>query len=934
MGVALATVVACAVPIRARGQEAQNGALPGPGDAITSSPDEQVAAYIDRLGLKRLLAEDLAARVKVAQGEAKAAIADRLGRLYVELLTGAAQTDERRKWEDRSRELLRLVPESDSFELRLSLAKAMYLQAEAVVERRRLRLTSGGEVTEAERVLRTLKPQLEEIGLKVNRRVDALERLEEEGEGSDRLSTDLADARRIRSQAFYYAGWTDYYISFLTGNEEAASDALKAFGWLFNSKGNRPVTLEKLPKGLLKFEHVARAAIGCGLAMSAKGNDTGAARWFDAVEEEPETPDAVRAQLLPRRIAVYSAAKRWADLERLIRTTRKSDRAGGGAHVEYLPANSARLLAVVTLEADKAKSKGVIEGLSTIALGDLVSRGEIGHVLDLVEKYGTAPIGETGFIVRYVRGLQQYDRARAAHKGVASERPISIGNPDVTAVSGGSQAAGADADEPATSPEVIAFYRQAAVLLDAAVHESDAEFFKVERSKGAILVGLALYYAGDLGNAADRFADAATLAATKEQGAEASWLAVVALDKAVEKGAKDLEKRREEAATMYLQTYPDSERAARLLLRRAIGGLLKNEEALRVLMGVSKDSPLYPAARQHASRLLYAQYRSARGTERDFAAMRFVGIAEEALTFDRKAAMEGSGKAAAEAAQRVVVRARQILDALLNGQSPDFARAEATLDVLNGVAVYNNLDLSAFKQELLFRKFQIALAKDDSAGAASLIEQLRADGGQFAVAADQLMYRGALTRKQRGQNDGATRKAIVLYGSRLIDRMKGEPGAMKDPVVLALHEEVAQAAAGLGALEQDTAMRDLSIRLDKAVLAAQPQSSMTLRRLAGTSEETGDNTTALDCWRVLLSGLQAPAPQWYEARYQSLRLLFPADAPRAREAMRQHVLLYPDYGPDPWGKKLKELDRSMGPILSPTEPAATAPTPKPAGGPP
>jgi hypothetical protein len=168
---------------------------------------------------------------------------------------------------------------------------------------------------------------------------------------------------------------------------------------------------------------------------------------------------------------------------------------------------------------------------------------------------------------------------------------------------------------------------------------------------------------------------------------------------------------------------------------------------------------------------------------------------------------------------------------------------------------------------------------------------------------------------------------------RLIDRMKAQPDAMKDPVLLSLHDAVAQAAADLATSQKDQAMRDLSIRVDKAVLLAQPQSAPTLRRLAATSESAGDSSTALECWRVLLSGMQPPSQEWYEARYQSLRLLFLVDAPRAREAMKQHVLLYPDYGPEPWGKKLKELDQTMGPILTPpTQTPSPAPNP-PGGGP-
>src|SRR5205807_1917818 len=86
----------------------------------------------------------------------------------------------------------------------------------------------------------------------------------------------------------------------------------------------------------------------------------------------------------------------------------------------------------------------------------------------------------------------------------------------------------------------------------------------------------------------------------------------------------------------------------------------------------------------------------------------------------------------------------------------------------------------------------------------------------------------------------------------------------------------------------------------------------------------GDVQAALAAWRELMSGLTAGSAEWYEARYHSLRLLWKADAPAAVEAMRQHVLLHPEFGPEPWGTKLRELQNSMqgGPPLPPIAPPA------------
>ena len=58
----------------------------------------------------------------------------------------------------------------------------------------------------------------------------------------------------------------------------------------------------------------------------------------------------------------------------------------------------------------------IVDSLIQVSWGDLVARGEVGHVLDLTRIYGTAPSGQEGFIVRYVRGLRAFERAVAAHR--------------------------------------------------------------------------------------------------------------------------------------------------------------------------------------------------------------------------------------------------------------------------------------------------------------------------------------------------------------------------------------------------------------------------------------------------------------------------------------------------------------------------------------
>src|SRR5690606_20735093 len=80
-----------------------------------------------------------------------------------------------------------------------------------------------------------------------------------------------------------------------------------------------------------------------------------------------------------------------------------------------------------------------------------------------------------------------------------------------------------------------------------------------------------------------------------------------------------------------------------------------------------------------------------------------------------------------------------------------------------------------------------------------------------------------------------------------------------------------------------------------------------------------DVETALDAWRRLLAGLHQGSADWYEARYHSLRLLWQTDPDTAREVMTQHRLLHPDFGPDPWGQRLRDLNAQMADTPEPQE---------------
>ena len=101
-------------------------ALAGPPEDAPASPDAAIEEYLADRSLTDLLGSQLRRRLGESTGTERVSVAERLGRLYVTQLGVNLPPDDRRTIEQLSRDLLRAVPEADSFALRLDLAKASY----------------------------------------------------------------------------------------------------------------------------------------------------------------------------------------------------------------------------------------------------------------------------------------------------------------------------------------------------------------------------------------------------------------------------------------------------------------------------------------------------------------------------------------------------------------------------------------------------------------------------------------------------------------------------------------------------------------------------------------------------------------------------------------------------------------------------------------
>lgn len=408
-------------------------------------------------------------------------------------------------------------------------------------------------------------------------------------------------------------------------------------------------------------------------------------------------------------------------------------------------------------------------------------------------------------------------------------------------------------------------------------------------------------------------------------------MAIRSLQQAIERKAGntgELLALRSSISDRFIANFPEDDRSAALMLNRASNAEVSATDAIDALMRVPETSSVYEASRRQAARLAYDAFRSAVPAERDWAATRFLSIAEPMLAVDRRRAASGDSQSATMAS----VRARQIVDAVLGMSAPDLSRAERALDVLNSLMTAGLVDPGPIRGEIDYRRAQLLLARNgpgDRENAEALAEALQKSDVRFATAASTLFYRDALTtlkKLQRQQTPDVSlvamaARGVLRNGLRLIDVWSRGGAAAPANVRDSVQAESADAAMLVWKYAQDAEARDTGLRLVRELLQRQPSDARLLRLNAELSEAAGQPEAALDAWRALVAGLGSADPAWFEAKYRLIELLTRADPAHAREVVEQHRLLYPDFGPAPWGPRIAELAQRIpapGTVPSPT----------------
>jgi len=850
---------------------------------------DDLATYLERHGLTDLLALHLEERLDSASPEERQEIAIRLAEIYAVLLERTEDMTERVDLEERSRELIALVPDEQADELRLALLRGSYVVAERIAENHRLRQSDAESIARAQTILSEALPNFATLVDRLKTRVETLERRRSRSDPAEnsRLTQELDLAQDLYQRCLFLNAWALYYQSWLRGRPESARLAGDLFAQILDPQSTR-FSIRDVSLDLLETEAYARTVLGMALCSALTEPIERALQWLGVLENS-QTIEKIRKQVPAWRMAILLEQGEF-DQARSILEAHRSHAAGSESVADdRTPLGWIRLAAVHALEA--ADTNAAAARLAGEAIAEMAAQGELNQVLDLAERYGVDSLGTTGFTALYVHGATLYQNARELHGG----------------------------DEPTEQPEIASRYAQAADMFSRAVGEADASRFPDAAAGARLLIGWCEYFQSRYLDARAAFVSASERLTAKE-AEEALWMAILSLDRALKLDpTPDLGSELEGMIAAFISRFPASEYTPKLILRQSDVGVSEPSiELVEELLRIPNNSADYAAAQRKAAQMLFELYRDAEDeTQRADYGNRYLSVA---LPLWSREIVEDVVQNETTI-QVFVVRGRRILDVAL---SPAIERLAAARDVLNRFEELHRdgtIDLTDVADELDYRRMQVAMAAGAMDQARLYADRIweHDESSDWARAAARTMLRISVTRWRAAKDDDDVRDLldrVIEYGKRVISEFEDDDDALSDQGVVAYYATVAQASHAVWQQSADQEEGTFALLLYKKLLDAYPDNRGFLRAVGLLAHGFADYDLAIECWQRLSAGTEQSDERWYEARYYLIAAILKLDPPRALRVFDQHKTLNPELGPGEWSARFSELERSINAALA------------------
>jgi tetratricopeptide (TPR) repeat protein len=818
--------------------------------------EDKVFSYLQRFGLTEYQILHLE-RELYERG--RAGVANKLADLYTNELVrlGDAEEAKGEDLENRLRKLLAAYPKAETEAIKVMLLQREFRKAESLANKW-LDDPEQQQVREA---------ALQGLGKVAGPLDDLRKKLKEEAEQNEKL-------KEVALRAAYFAGWANYYHGILKDSGEGKEDLQVArasfksfFGLEEDDRPSKDTTAESV--NLENFNR-ARAALGVILCEAALNNAEAAGPWINLLRDpatNPQVRDSLRQLLVWALLRSAASDRAKAEAEREI-----ADFAEGAAS----PGKVGMCYVLIKQGFDKdagasggrQPSESARRELGLLGLKGLIRMRQLDLAGRQIEKYQIAFDEKAGFLYHWVPAQRLFEKA--AKTKTASDRQVAL------------------------------------QALEKALASADAAQEPLLAAEGRRQLAWCHQQQGQLEKAVSELAQAAELLKQLRapSAAETAWQ-VCHLHLAL--AQKDA--RHKDAAIRSLEAlkrdFPDFPKVAEADLH--LGRLKFDVQALEA---IPPQAPNYADARYELCRHAYDEWVQARrdpqhGPE---AALLLKKRLDTFLPLVSPPPSKGGPGGVADG------KARQILNAslwgaelALVGKPADIKRAQALLQRADSLLAGLKPDDAAVQNHRYWR-LRLAQAVKDEAGArehaAWLMEHARDsvyEKPAVIVAAEQMH-----TRVEK--SSGAERARLLEQGMRLYERLvelSGSASLKSDKNARVAASRLAHYAFELGEYEIAAQQYD-------RLLEAEPRDAIFLHKAGLAHFRTRNFERSLEIWRVILPSIQdKKSKEWFEAKYYLTASLARVDVDRARDALQQFRLLYPDLGPSPWREEFQKLERTL-----------------------
>jgi hypothetical protein len=817
---------------------------------------------LDRLRMARL--EEMLSSTRIE--EEQDVLIGQLIELYVRGFDSNMEDEERALLEERGRRVLKSLKIKTGDPLRLVLLRSRYALAEA--ECLKIRLERVGASDRESMILRldALGEELGELRLRLEKRNESQKKRLGRTRGIDAqlMSRETVTLDVMLGQATYLEAWVRAYLGWLSNSFEESALAQRLFGKLFDTGETYPEP-PSLSVDRRSFDWYAWSIIGTAFARSLTDSMPTLDGWLDLLENE-EAAERPRAWLPFWRLALAL------DLRDYRVATRILNDDPDEASPEML-----RHASIVALQAvnDPEASE-----LARIAVDLLASRGDFAQISELSDRFGLPDVKE-GFLLRFVGAWQLMREA------------------EVIATAGDQVAA-------------RELNRMALSELIAADTEPDALKFPELRIELLKMRGLCHRLTGDHLSAGEDFLTASEDSGGPNAG-DLLWSAIQSFleHERKQQATEDEIRLRSELIDRFLVFYPSHPSVSRARLLQMEDRVDPTIDDALALLAFSEKDDLADIARKKALRILYGLFKSGAGTTSADAGRLFLErVPSPAFSFDMT---DGEVDAA-------LLEAFRILSVSLAERTRD---RESALELMRMIdsARREGMEIPVrHRNQLASRRIEVLLLPpldvDNLLEVLAKIESKpRTDTDPYFKRSLKMILatagRALLEEPRESPLIPVSIHAIRRAGALLMGTSPMESD-LSDPEQWLILRTMALAEKQAYSVNGDFEAGEKAFAFYSALVQSRPKDIRSLNGLVTMGQATGRLEQAIDAQRVLLNGASPGTNTFYERKLLFLELLSRHDPDRARKVLAQHVVLYPEYGPDEWGVRIRALHQSLG----------------------